>query len=164
MRRAKLAVDVVDLDPAVNDDAVHEAQCRVALSAAHHLPILGGFSLGARIAVQVSLELVPRGLLLFGFPFHVAKHPEQQHGLGALSQVALPTCIIQGTRDVHGTEAEVRSYRLPSCAEVVWLRDGNHRFQPRRRSGETVEGHLRTAAAAAIEFIEGLCTLRHGSS
>jgi len=148
-----LSVRIVDLDPTEADDALHEARCRRAFADMPPTPILGGFSLGARIAARLSPEIAPRGLLCFAYPFHVSKDPSRRHGLDALSRVRCPTCIIQGTRDNHGTEAEVRGYRLPASLELVWLRDGNHRFRPRERSGLTQGDHVTAASAAAISFI-----------
>lgn len=161
------SVVLVGLNTAGADERSHEAQLRAAMCA---LPsadgggvIVGGFSLGARIAAGLlggglrrpgmSEPPAPRGLLCFGYPFHPATGPKRGVGLEALSRVTLPTCIIQGTRDNHGSVADVRSYRLPASVEMVWLEDGNHRFLPRVRSGLTFEQHVHTAAAAAYAFM-----------
>jgi len=153
IERSGFSVLVVGLDPTEADGAAHEARCRSALVDVPEGSIIGGFSLGARIAARLSPEIAPGGLLCFGYPFHVAKEPMRRHGLDALSHVPCPTCIVQGTRDSHGTETEVRGYRLPASVEMVWLRDGNHRFVPRKRSGVTQADHIDAAAAAAIAFI-----------
>jgi len=152
---AGVPVVVVGLDAAVADDAAHEARVRAALADVAGGAIIGGFSLGARIAAKLCPEVAPRGLLCFAYPFHAAGDPRTRHGLETLSRVQVPTRIIQGTRDNHGTEAEVRSYRLPDPVEMVWLRDANHRFVPRGRSGLTHEGQIEAAAASAISFIRG---------
>jgi len=148
-------VVVVGLDPTEPADGAHEARFRAALSGVSGDVIVGGFSIGARIAARLSGATAPRGLLCLGYPFHRAGDPQDRHGLETLSGVTVRTRIIQGSRDNHGTEAEVNRYRLPDTVEIIWLRDGNHRFEPRQRSGLTREAHVETATAAAIEFIGG---------
>lgn len=154
---AGVPVVVVSLDPRVTDDATHELQYRAALACVRGPVIMGGFSLGGRIAARRSSQLAARqellGLLCFGYPFHAAKLPSARHGLDALSRVRVPTRIMQGTRDPHGNQAEVRGYALPESVELVWLRDANHRFAPRERSGLCHDAHIQAAAAAAISFI-----------
>jgi len=155
IQAAGVPVIVVRLDPNATNDAAHEAPYRAALTHVRGPVIIGGFSLGARIAAKLCPELAPLALLCLGYPFHQAKRPSAGHGLEALAAVEVPTCIIQGTRDPHGSEAEVRGYALPDAVELVWLRDGNHRFVPRARSGLRQAEHIQAAAAAALAFIRG---------
>ena len=167
MREGGVAVQYVELDPARADDHALEATYRAFFSerivsegiasegiASELGPraIIGGFSIGGRLAARVAPTLAAHGLLCFAYPFHRRGAPADRHGLAALSAVATPTCIVQGTRDSHGTESEVRGYGLPDHVEMVWLRDGNHRFEPRARSGLTASDHLASAAAAALAF------------
>ena len=116
--------------------------------------VLGGFSLGARIAAQIADAVQPLALLCFGYPFHLRSHPKQSPGLETLRRVQTPTLIVQGSRDAHGNREEVSGYgRLPSCVQLHWLEDGNHRFRPRLHSGHSLDGHLRSAAEAALKLI-----------
>jgi predicted alpha/beta-hydrolase family hydrolase len=116
--------------------------------------VIGGFSLGARIAAQASSALEPLGLLCLGYPFHVRGDPGDRHGLETLRGLHTPSLIVQGTRDPHGNREEVTGYgQLPSCVRLHWLEDGNHRFRPRKASGQTELSHVRRAAAASAEFI-----------
>ncbi len=153
--KANISVTLVALDPALADDAAHEAKFRKALGAGYELgqTTIGGFSLGGRIAARLCAELAPRGLLCIGYPFHRVKAPTETHGLEALSGLRLPIRIIQGTRDKHGSATEIKGYRLPDSVEVVWIEDGNHRLVPRERSGHTYEEHVATAAASALAFV-----------
>lgn len=158
MKAAGVPHVVVDLDARETDDEAHERRFQIALRDLGEIPggpVLGGFSLGGRIAARLCPRTEIRGLLCLGFPFHRAGAPKERRGLETLSLVTVPTRIIQGTRDNHGTEAEVRGYRLPATAEMVWLQDGNHRFVPRERSGFTEEDHLAAAMAAATSFVQG---------
>jgi predicted alpha/beta-hydrolase family hydrolase len=147
------SIVAVGLDSRETDDAVHEQRFRAALASVSGPVIIGGFSLGGRIAAKLCAELEPLALLGFGYPFHAPGRPRVRHGLDVLSRVRVPTRIIQGTRDSHGSEADVRGYTLPDSVELVWLRDGNHRFVPRGRSGLTYDQHVEAATAAAISFI-----------
>jgi len=146
-------VTTVGLDARIEGDARHRARFREAIAEVAGNPIIGGFSLGARIAATLCSDAAPRALLGFGYPFHAPEDAEMRRGLDALRQVNVPTRIIQGTRDPHGTEIEVENYGLPDCVQMSWLADGNHRFVPRQRSGFTQEDHIVGAAELAISFV-----------
>lgn len=156
MERADVPLVVVDLDPHDSDDRAHEARFAEAAADVPGRPVLGGFSLGARIAARVGEDLGARGLLCLGYPFHRFGAPEERHGLETVRDVVVPTCIIQGSRDSHGSLAEVRGYGLPAGVQMTWLEDGNHRFVPRARSGHTEGEHLEAAVSAAISFLRRL--------
>ncbi len=150
---AGILVAAVGLDLRIDDDAIHRARLRETLADVAGSPIVGGFSLGARIAATLCAEVRPRALLAFGYPFHATNDCEKRHGLPALCAVNVPTRIIQGARDPHGTEAEIETYALPDCVQMRWLPDGNHRYLPRQRSGFTHEDHIVAAADCAISFV-----------
>jgi predicted alpha/beta-hydrolase family hydrolase len=154
---AGIRVLTVSLDASVTEDAIHRGRFRDAMADVATSPIIGGFSIGARIAATMFPDMFPdvrpRACLGFGYPFHAARDSQMQHGLQAIRRVNVPTRIIQGTRDPHGNEAEVKSYRLPDSVQMSWLPDGNHRYVPRQRSGFTREDHLETAAEFAVAFI-----------
>ena len=124
--------------------------------------VVGGFSLGARVAARLCVdatqanthERAPLGLLGFGYPFHTLTVPPTYSGRDALCATTLPVHIVQGTRDKHGTLAQVRGYPLPANVEVTWLPDGNHRFVPRAKSGRTVDELLREAVFVGCAFLE----------
>jgi len=121
--------------------------------------IIGGKSMGGRVASMIADELFAAekigGLLCLGYPFHPPGKPEQsrtQHLAGLMT----PTLIIQGTRDEFGTRDDVGSYALSPAIQVIWLEDGDHDLRPRKASGFSVEGHLRTLASATIAWVEAL--------
>ena len=161
-----LRVSSVPLAPHATD-----ARCEMELAAAAaplESPfVLGGFSLGARIATQLCAAghgstgrpWAPKGLLLFGYPFHPHGDPGSRPGLEALRRVHLPIHVVQGSRDSHGSMADVRGYALPEAVSITWLHDGNHRFVPRRKSGSTTDSLLTEAALAACAFVRS-CTAR----
>jgi predicted alpha/beta-hydrolase family hydrolase len=119
--------------------------------------IIGGKSMGDRVASMVADELFAAGriggLLCLGYPFHPPGKPTQlriQH----LADLKTPTLNIQGTRDEFGTRDEVGSYALSPAIQVIWLEDGDHDPRPRKASGFSAEGHLKTLAAAYTAWVE----------
>ena len=93
------------------------------------------------------------GLVCLGYPFHPPKKPEKLR-TAHLARLDCPAQIIQGTRDPLGSRDEVSGYGLDERIGIVWLEDGDHDLKPRKRSGETFEGHLNAAADAIRGFVE----------
>jgi predicted alpha/beta-hydrolase family hydrolase len=117
--------------------------------------IIGGKSMGGRIASMVADESEVDGLVCLGYPFHPPGRPEKLR-TAHLADIATPTLIVQGTRDTFGTPDDVAGYDLSDSIRVVWLQDGDHSFKPRKSSGRTEEQNLGEAVAAITEFIGGL--------
>ena len=103
-----------------DSDAENQDRLRQATLAAKGRVVVGGFSLGARLAAQVAAELGPLaglgGVLGLGYPFHRASEPAERPGLAVLLRVEAPIQIIQGTRDRHGSKAFVDSVRCQSTS------------------------------------------------
>ncbi len=117
--------------------------------------VIGGKSMGGRIASMVADEAGARGLVCLGYPFHPTGRPERlrtEH-LGAL---ATPALIVQGTRDPFGTREDVAGYSLAPGIRLQWLDDGDHSFKPRKASGHSEAGHLAAAADAVATFVRSL--------
>lgn len=117
--------------------------------------VIGGKSMGGRIASMIADEAGVAGLLCLGYPFHPPGKPERLR-TAHLETLETPTLILQGTRDPFGTREEVADYSLSHSIEVAWMEDGDHSFKPRKKSGRTLEQNLREAAEAAIAFIQRL--------
>src|SRR3990170_3212781 len=73
--------------------------------------VIGGKSLGGRIASVIADGAAVRGPVCLGYPFHPPGRPAQLRTahLEALRTQAL---ILQGERDPFGTPAEVAAYKL----------------------------------------------------
>lgn len=153
---AGLQVQHVALDAQASPDALVEGLVEAARQGGGpESLVLGGFSLGSRIAVQAAAILDPLALICLGHPFHARGEPGNRPGLAALRRLHRPTLIVQGSRDAYGNQQEVSGYApLPPHIEIHWLPDGNHRFQPRERSGQTEGDHAASAAAACVAFLE----------
>jgi hypothetical protein len=106
--------------------------------------VIGGKSLGGRIASLVAEESGVSGLVCLGYPFHPPARPERPRTAHLLT-LRTPTLICQGTRDPFGSQDEIRNYGLPPTIAVQWLADGNHSLEPRRASGRTAEDNWNEA-------------------
>lgn len=125
-----------------------------ALGGAERL-VIGGKSMGGRMASLIADEAGVRGLVCLGYPFHPPGQPDRLR-TSHLRDLRTPTLIVQGTRDPFGTREEVAGYELSPRIRVVWLEDGDHSFKPRRSSGHTEVGHLATAVEEVAGFVTGL--------
>jgi predicted alpha/beta-hydrolase family hydrolase len=117
--------------------------------------VIGGKSMGGRMASLVADEMKVRGLVCLGYPFHP---PGQLDRLRTahLHDLRTPTLIVQGTRDPFGTPGEVAGYDLSPAIRLLWLEDGDHSFKPRASSGFKEKQHLETAVGAVVGFVQGL--------
>jgi uncharacterized protein len=114
--------------------------------------VIGGKSMGGRVASMVADDCGVRGLVCLGYPFHPPGQPAKTR-IAHLKTLATPALILQGTRDAFGARDEVAAYELSAAIELVWLDDGDHSFKPRARSGRTLEQNLTVAADAIAAFV-----------
>ncbi len=117
--------------------------------------VIGGKSMGGRIASLIADELEIQGLVCLGYPFHPVGQPGRlrvQH----LQTVRTPTLILQGTRDPFGNQRDVREYRLSQAVQLHWLEDGDHSFKPRQSSGRTQEQNWKEAIDQVAAFVDKL--------
>jgi predicted alpha/beta-hydrolase family hydrolase len=116
--------------------------------------VIGGKSLGGRMASMIADEAGVRGLLCLGYPFHPPGAPEKTR-TRHLRDLRTPALILQGTRDPFGGRGAVETYRLSPAILVHWLEDGDHGFKPRKSSGRSEADALAEALAAAAAFVLG---------
>jgi predicted alpha/beta-hydrolase family hydrolase len=115
--------------------------------------VIGGKSMGGRMASLVADEIGARGLVCLGYPFHPPGKPETLR-VKHLEHLKTPALFVQGTRDALGSREDVEGYSLSPAIRLVWLEDGDHSFKPRVSSGHTEKGHLAAAVEAVAEFME----------
>ena len=117
--------------------------------------VIGGKSMGGRMASLIAAETAVRGCLCLGYPFHPPGKPERlrtEH----LAGLRCPTLIVQGTRDPFGTKDEVAAMGLPDSLEIEWIEDGNHDLTPRKASGWSAEQAWDHTADIADRFLRSL--------
>ena len=122
--------------------------------------IIGGKSMGGRVASMIADEAYGQGLiaglLCLGYPFHPPGKPEQLR-TAHLKDLKTPTLICQGTRDEFGTKDEVPGYELSDRIKLLWLEDGDHDLKPRKTiSGFSAADHLATMAKTVREWADSL--------
>jgi len=117
--------------------------------------VIGGKSMGGRMASLVADELGVAGLVCLGYPFHPPGKPERLR-TAHLLDLKTPALICQGARDPFGTQEEVPGYGLAAGINICWLPDGDHNLKPRKASGLTHEVNLAATVAAIDAFVRGL--------
>jgi hypothetical protein len=86
--------------------------------------VIGGKSMGGRMATMVADELRVRGVVCLGYPFHPPGQPEKLR-TAHLETMTTPALIVQGKRDPFGTSEEVAAYRISPTIRIEWL-EGQH--------------------------------------
>src|ERR1041385_3618871 len=86
--------------------------------------VIGGKSMGGRMATMVADELRVRGVAVIGYPFHPPGQPEKLR-TAHLETMTTPALIVQGTRDPFGTQDDVAAYRISPTITIEWLQ-GQH--------------------------------------
>ena len=117
--------------------------------------VIGGKSMGGRIASLIADEVRARGLVCLGYPFHPPGAPQKLR-TAHLADLRTPTLVVQGTRDAFGTRDDVAGYRLSPAIRVHWIEGGDHSFKPPARSGRTEAGNVDEAIAAVAGFVAAL--------
>jgi len=117
--------------------------------------VIGGKSMGGRIASMVADRAGVRGLVCLGYPFHPPGKPDTLR-VAHLENLATTTLILQGTRDTLGSMQDIAGYRLSPAIEVHFLEDGDHSFKPRRSSGRTYQQNFQEAVEALAAFCRAL--------
>jgi predicted alpha/beta-hydrolase family hydrolase len=117
--------------------------------------VVGGKSMGGRMASMVADEASVRALVCFGYPFHPPGQPERLR-TAHLERLRTPTLFIQGERDPFGTRDDVAQYILSASITVQWIEDGDHSLVPRKKSGRTAVVNMGEAIESCARFIEHL--------
>jgi hypothetical protein len=117
--------------------------------------IIGGKSMGGRIASLIADEAEVAGLVCLGYPFHPAGKPDKLR-VEHLKTVETPMLIVQGERDALGNKDDVASYDLSDNIQFHWLPDGDHSFKPRKLSGRSQTDNWNEAIHVTAEFAKQL--------
>jgi predicted alpha/beta-hydrolase family hydrolase len=120
-------------------DAVTAARTRTA--GASHRIVVGGKSMGGRVATHLATEAVDglAGVVSLGYPLHPPGQPEKPR-TAHLTDVRVPWLIVQGERDTFGTPDEVRAVLAPlRLGTLHVVRDGDHSLKVRKSSGQDQE-------------------------
>ena len=108
---------------------------RAVVPSARQRLVIGGKSMGGRIASQIAAEcgteLGVAGLVFLGYPLHPPGRPDRRRD-AHLPSIDVPILFIQGSRDAFGTEAELRPV-VDRCqqATVHVVEGGDHSLKVR---------------------------------
>lgn len=117
--------------------------------------IIGGKSMGGRMATMIADYAKVRGVIALGYPFYGmgrADKPRIEH----LKDVKTPTLICQGTRDTMGSREVVEALTLSPAISYHWAEDGDHSLKPRKKSGRTEEQNRTETLAAMDDYLSAL--------
>jgi len=116
--------------------------------------LIGGKSMGGRIATQVAVDpsLRLRAVVLLGYPLHPPGKPEQLR-TAHLPSVAASMLFFQGTRDPFGSPDELRPHLKGTCkgTRLIEIEGGDHSLATTKKSGVTLE---QTMARVAGEIAQ----------
>lgn len=115
--------------------------------------VIGGKSMGGRMASLLGEHLRVKGIACLGFPFHPPGKPEKFKG-GHLAEIETPTLILQGERDTFGTRAECETWCFSPRVRLRFLPDGDHSFKPRKSSGYHEAQNIALAVSQLSQFIK----------
>jgi uncharacterized protein len=131
--------------PDSNNDL--EACFRAVLEAVKHKKIghsalvIGGKSLGGRIASQIAAAGAEvEGLIFLGYPLHPPGKQDQLR-VKHLPAIKVPMLFVQGSRDAFGTPDELRPIikKLKAPTDLCVVESGDHSFRVLKRAGVTQE-------------------------
>jgi predicted alpha/beta-hydrolase family hydrolase len=116
--------------------------------------VVGGRSMGGRIASQAVAEGVPvDALMLFAYPLRPPGKPEQRRD-AHLARITVPTLFCSGTNDAFATPEELtEAASLMPDARIHLLPGADHGFSVRKTSGRTREDVWRGAVDAMWEWL-----------
>jgi uncharacterized protein len=117
--------------------------------------VIGGKSMGGRIASLIADDAGVAGLICLGYPFHPVGKPDQLR-VEHLGQIKTPTLVVQGERDPFGGREEVEAYPLSPAIMVKWMHDGDHSFKPRMKSGATEQQNWEAGLGEIEGFLKAL--------
>ena len=115
--------------------------------------VIGGKSMGGRMASHLSEVDKVAAMACLGFPFHPPGKPEKYKG-EHLAELAKPCLILQGERDTFGKREEFADFDLSDSIRVEFIPDGDHSFKPRKSSGYTEQQNIALTVDKLSAFIK----------
>lgn len=117
--------------------------------------IIGGKSMGGRMATLIADDTKVRGVIPLGYPFYGAGRADKPR-IEHLKDLQTPTLICQGTRDAMGSHETVTALTLSNMISYHWSEDGDHSLKPRKKSGRTQDQNWSEAIEGIGRFLKEL--------
>ena len=135
-------------DPKGRLEATYRAaieSTRAAVASATTRLVIGGKSMGGRIASQVAARdddhdpVDVDGLIFLGYPLHPPGRPERRRD-AHLPSIAAPMLFVQGSRDTFGTKDEMQPV-VDACqdARLHIIEGGDHSLKVRGKDAPSPE-------------------------
>jgi predicted alpha/beta-hydrolase family hydrolase len=122
----------------VLEQAFHDAIAAARTMSRADRVVIGGKSMGGRMATHVAAAGVPgvAGVIALGYPLHPPGRPDQLR-VAHLPAIRIPILIVQGERDTFGTPDELRAHvaQIPGPATLHVVAGGDHSLAVRGRTG-----------------------------
>ncbi|MFA0482982.1 alpha/beta fold hydrolase [Vibrio sp. 10N.222.55.B11] len=115
--------------------------------------VIGGKSMGGRMASHLSELDKVAAMACLGFPFHPPGKPENYKG-EHLASLQKPCLILQGERDTFGKREEFVDFDLSDSIQVEFIPDGDHSLKPRKSSGYTEQQNIALTVEKLSAFIK----------
>ncbi|MEZ8969789.1 alpha/beta fold hydrolase [Vibrio cyclitrophicus] len=115
--------------------------------------VIGGKSMGGRMASHLSEVDKVAAMACLGFPFHPPGKPEKYKG-EHLAELEKPCLILQGERDTFGKREEFADFELSGSIRVEFIPDGDHSFKPRKSFGYTEQQNIALTVEKLSAFIK----------
>ncbi|WP_060982557.1 alpha/beta fold hydrolase [Vibrio splendidus] len=115
--------------------------------------VIGGKSMGGRMASHLSEVDKVAAMACLGFPFHPPGKPDKYKG-EHLAELQKPCLILQGERDTFGKREEFADFDLSDSIRVEFIPDGDHSFKPRKSSGYTEQQNIALTVDKLSAFIK----------
>lgn len=120
--------------------------------------VLGGRSMGGRVASMVAATDGALGLALLGYPLHPPGRPDQLR-TAHFSSLTMPVLFVSGTRDTFGTPDELTAHSaaIPGPVTHHWIDTADHGFRPlKRATGLTTDEACAQAAVQVAAWVSDL--------
>jgi len=126
--------------------------------------VIGGKSMGGRIASQVAAEACEKedplaekiaGLVFLGYPLHPPGNPAKLR-VEHLPNIKMPMLFVQGTRDSLGTVDEIRPFikELKLPARIYAVEGGDHSLKAPKKFGKTQEEIYNAALDEIVSWVK----------
>ncbi len=117
--------------------------------------VIGGKSMGGRVASLVADSAAVAGLVCLGYPFHPPGQPDKLR-VAHLEKMRTPALIAQGTRDAFGSRDEIAAYKLSPSIRIEYLEGGDHSYKPPRGAPASEAQLIERAIEAVDAFVARL--------
>lgn len=127
--------------------------------------LIGGKSMGGRIATQIAAEPDPggdaelaaaqvAGVVALGYPLHPPGRPDTMRDAHLL-RISVPVLIVQGARDPFGTEDELRPVVARMARATLHVIDGaDHSLSIRRKSAPSKDVIYAGVMETVVRWVE----------